>query len=83
MCFMPGISMAVHVVSSAPLATQVLGVAVEQTSVPPLPVQSPETRQAKQAAWRNFNLAASMVGHVASLVAAKKYLNWRKKKSAG
>jgi hypothetical protein len=61
--------MATQVASLEPTTTQVLGVAVEQTSEPELPVQSPLTKQATQAPFvaSHLGVAVSMATQVASL----------------
>jgi len=59
--------MAAQVASSVPTTTQVLAVATEQTSVPPLPAQSAEAAHATQAAFTNLGMAVEMAAQVASV----------------
>ena len=59
--------MAAQVASLEPTTTQVLAVATEQTSVPPLPAQSAEAAHATQAAFTNLGKASLMAAHVASV----------------
>ena len=62
--------MAAQVASVEPTTTQVLAVAVEQTSVPVLPVQSAEAAHVTQAEPANLGLAALMRAQVAASVPA-------------